>query len=31
LRGDGGGQQVSAGFQLVVLMNGVAVIPRVTP
>jgi hypothetical protein len=31
LRGDGGGQQVSAGFQLVVLMNGVAVTPRVTP
>ena len=31
LRGDGGGQQVSAGFQLVVLMNGVAVTPRITP
>jgi hypothetical protein len=31
LRGDGGGQQVSSGFQLVVLMNGVAITPRVTP
>jgi hypothetical protein len=31
LRGDGGGQQVSAGFQVVVLMNGAAVTPRVSP
>jgi hypothetical protein len=29
LRGDGAGQQLSAGFQIVVLMNGVAVAPRV--
>jgi len=31
LRGDGLGQQLSAGFQIVVLMNGVAVVPRVSP
>jgi hypothetical protein len=32
LRGDGaGGRQVSSGFQVVVLMNGVAVAPRITP
>jgi hypothetical protein len=31
LRGDGAGQQVSKGFQIVVLMNGVAVKPRVSP
>jgi hypothetical protein len=31
LRGDGGGQQLSAGFQVVVLMNGVAVSPSVSP
>jgi hypothetical protein len=29
LRGDGGGQQLSSGFQVVVLMNGVAVMPRI--
>jgi hypothetical protein len=31
LRGDGPGQQLSAGFQIVVLMNGVAVVPKVSP
>lgn len=31
LRGTGAGQQLSAGFQVVVLMNGTAVAPRVTP
>jgi hypothetical protein len=31
LRGDGAGQQLSAGFQIVVLMNGVAVPPKVSP
>jgi hypothetical protein len=31
LRNDGAAQQFSTGFQLVVLMNGVAVMPRVTP
>jgi len=30
LRGDGNGQQLSSGFQVVVLMNGVAVMPRVS-
>jgi hypothetical protein len=30
LRTDGGGQQLSKGFQVVVLMNGVAVVPRIT-
>jgi hypothetical protein len=30
LRTDGGGQQLSNGFQVVVLMNGVAVMPRIT-
>ena len=30
LRADGGGQQLSNGFQVVVLMNGVAVMPRIT-
>jgi hypothetical protein len=28
LRGDGAGQQLSSGFQIVVLMNGTAVMPR---
>ena len=28
LRGDGAGRQLSSGFQIVVLMNGVAVMPR---
>jgi len=28
---DGAGQQLSAGFQVVVLMNGAAVAPRVSP
>jgi hypothetical protein len=31
LRNDGATQQLSAGFQTVVLMNGVAVVPRVSP
>ena len=31
LRGDAGAQQLSSGFQIVVLMNGVAVVPRVSP
>ena len=31
LRGDAAGQQLSAGFQIVVLMNGIAVTPRVSP
>jgi|SRR5579883_1303148 len=31
LKGDGGGQQLSSGFQVVVLMNGTAVMPRVSP
>jgi hypothetical protein len=31
LRGDNTGQQVTSGFQIVVLMNGVAVTPRVSP
>jgi len=30
LRPDGGGQQLSNGFQVVVLMDGVAVMPRIT-
>jgi len=30
LRGDGNGQQLSSGFQVVILMNGVAVMPRVS-
>ena len=30
LRGDGNGQQLSSGFQVVVLMNGTAVMPRVS-
>jgi hypothetical protein len=30
LSGDGKGQQLSSGFQVVVLMNGVAVMPRVS-
>lgn len=30
LRGDGNGQQLSNGFQIVVLMNGTAVMPRVS-
>jgi hypothetical protein len=30
LRPDGGGQQLSNGFQVVVLMNGVAVMPRIS-
>lgn len=30
LRGNGNGQQLSSGFQVVVLMNGVAVMPRVS-
>ena len=30
LRTDGGGQQLSTGFQIVVLMNGIAVMPRIT-
>jgi hypothetical protein len=30
LRGDGNGRQLSSGFQVVVLMNGVAVMPRVS-
>ena len=30
LRGDGNGQQLSSGFQVVVLMNGAAVMPRVS-
>ncbi len=30
LRPDAGGQQLSNGFQVVVLMNGVAVMPRIT-
>lgn len=30
LRTDGGGQPLSNGFQVVVLMNGVAVLPRIT-
>jgi len=30
LRGNGGGQQLSSGFEVVVLMNGVAVMPRVS-
>jgi hypothetical protein len=31
LRADGGGKQLSSGFQVVVLMNGTAVMPRVSP
>src|SRR5438128_10198052 len=31
LRGDGAGRQLSSGFQIVVLMNGAAVMPRVSP
>ena len=31
LRGDGAGQQLSTGFQVVVLMDGTAVTPKVTP
>ncbi len=31
LRNDGAGQQLSAGFQIVVLMDGTAVTPKVTP
>jgi hypothetical protein len=31
LRGNAAGQQVSAGFQVVVLMNGSAVVPQVLP
>ena len=31
LRGNTVAQQTSAGFQIVVLMNGVAVVPRVSP
>jgi hypothetical protein len=30
LRGNGGGQQLSSGFEIVVLMNGVAVMPRIS-
>ena len=30
LRGNGGGQQLSSGFEVVVLMNGVAVMPRIS-
>ena len=30
LRGDGGGKQLSNGFQVVVLMSGVAVMPRIS-
>ena len=30
LRADGGGRQLSNSFQVVVLMNGVAVMPRIT-
>jgi hypothetical protein len=30
LRGDGAGQQQSSGFQIVVLMNGTAVTPRIS-
>jgi hypothetical protein len=30
LRGNGNGQQLSSGFQVVVLMNGVAVMPRIS-
>lgn len=30
LRGNGNGQQLSSGFQVVVLMNGAAVMPRVS-
>ena len=31
LRGNGAAQQTSTGFQIVVLMNGVTVMPRVSP
>jgi hypothetical protein len=31
LRGDNAGQQLSSAFQLVVLMNGVAITPKVSP